>query len=228
MLNDNGNFDYIVKCKEIDVEVSDTLQKRFSAKNIRNLAIYLSILFIFFIIQIYDANKKILLPTIFFVIAVTVILKIIATEIKWKLRIKDKKIYVDYDLRHHIIEYSDLVNFELTKVYKRVTRYSSILIDALVITYMKNGKIKKIILETREYLKSEISEICKSFIKKSQLDVNANLYYDYFDIGGEDIDTKLKALEKYNNKKSIIMISYLLLMIILLLLFCYYIFKAIL
>jgi len=91
MLNDNQNLDYIVKYKEIDVEISNTLQKNFTAKKIRNLAIFLSILFIFFIIKIYEINKKILFPTIFFFVAIVVVAKVIGTQIKWKLIIKDKK-----------------------------------------------------------------------------------------------------------------------------------------
>jgi len=105
-------------------------------------------------------------------------------------------------------------------------------VDALVITYMKNGKIKEIILETKEYLKSEVNEICKSFIKKTQLDNNTILYNDYFNIGIEDLDSKLKALEKYNKKyfkKKYIQKSIaFLLLIITFMFFCYILFKFIL
>lgn len=226
---DNNNFDYIVKCKEIDIEIDDTIQKRNNTKDLKNFMIFLCIIFIFFISRIYDANPKLLLPGCIFFAILIILVKLVLKKPLWKLKIQNRKIYIDLNFGHHVIDYSDLVNFELTKVWKRVARYNRIMVDALVVTYLKNGKLKRVVLETQENLNQEIKEICKSFIRKSQLDINpSSYYYDYFDIGGEDIDTKLKALEKYNNKKSIILTSILLVMIITLLFFCYNLFKVIL
>lgn len=224
---DNNNFDYIVKCKEIDIEIYDTIQKRNTTKDLKKFMIFLFIVFIFFMSRIYDTNPKLLLPSCVFFAIVIIIVKLLLKKPLWKLKIQNRKIYIDLNFRHHVIAYSNLVNFELTKVWK-VTRYKRIMVDALVVTYLKNSKLKRVVLETQENLIQEIKEICKSFIKKSQLDINPrSYYYDYFDINREDIDTKLKALEKYNNKKSIMQVSILLVMIITLLFFCYNLFKVI-
>ena len=95
------------------------------------------------------------------------IIQIISFEVKWDLKIHNQKKYVYYDLRHHYIDYCDLINFEIKKVHKRVTRYGYAQIDALIIYYLKNGKIHRIRLEVKDYIKPEIENACKAFVTKN-------------------------------------------------------------
>ena len=139
---------------------------------------------------------------LYFVLAILII-KIISFEVKWNLKIHNKKIYVYYDLRHHYINYSDLVNFEIKKVTKTIIKHSihgRVQIDALVISYLKKGKIYRVTLEIKDCIKPEIKDVCTAFITKKQLANAPDSYDDYFYTCKENLNEKLKAIERYNAK----------------------------
>lgn len=201
MSNNYEIKDFIVKAKNIDADISNSLKKSLSSNDKRNLYIFLFIVYIFFIIILWhNTTKTLILMTIFYFVLAVLIIKIVSFEVKWDLKIHNQKIYVYYDLRHHYIDYCDLVSFEIKKVHKRVTRYGYAQIDALIIYYLKNGKIHRISLEVKDYIKPEIETICKAFVTNKQLDNNPSNYDDYFYICKENINEKLEALERYNAK----------------------------
>ena len=210
MSNNSETVDFIVKAKDIDVDISNTLKKSLSYSDTRNIYIFLFILYLFFIIQLRNNTIQVLiLMTIFYFVLTALIIKIISFEVKWDLKIHNKKIYVYYNLRHHYIDYYDLVNFEIEKVHKRVTRYGSVQINALVIYYLKKGKLHRIELEVKDYIKPEIEKVCKAFITKKQLDNNPNNYHDYIYISKENSNEKINAIKRYtkNNLKSFYIVS---------------------
>ena len=199
MSNNYEISDYIVKAKNIDADISNSFKKSLSSNDTRNLYIFLFILYIFSIILLWhNTTKTLILMTIFYFVLAVLIIKIISFEVKWDLKIHNQKIYVYYDLRHHYIDYCDLINFEIKRVHKRVTRYGYAQIDALIIYYLKKGKIHRIKLEVKDYIKPEIETICKAFVTKKQLDDSPNSYDDYLYICKENISEKLNAIERYN------------------------------
>lgn len=199
MSNNYEIKDFIVKAKNIDIDISNSFQKSLSSNDKRNLYIFLFIVYIFFIILLWhNTIKTLILITIFYFILAVLIIKIIYFEMKWDLKIHNQKIYVYYDLRHHYIDYCDLINFEIKRIHKRVTRYGYAQIDALIIHYLKNGKIHRIRLEVKDYIKPEIENACKAFITKKQFDNNPHSYDDYLSTCKENVNEKLDAIEKYN------------------------------
>ena len=199
MSNNYEIKDFIVKAKNIDADISNSFQKSLSSNDKRNLYIFLFIVYIFFIILLWhNTTKTLILITIFYFILVVLIIKIISFEVKWDLKIHNQKIYVYYDLRHHYIDYCDLINFEIKRIHKRVTRYGYAQIDALIIYYLKKGKIHKIVLQVRNHIKPEIENVCKAFITKKQFNNNPHSYDDYLSTCKENVNEKLDAIEKYN------------------------------
>ena len=220
MTNNYEILDYIVKAKDIDVDISNSLKKNLSSTDTRNIYMFLFILYIFFIILLWNNTITILiLMTILYFVLAILIIKMISFEVKWNLKIHNKKIYVNYDLRHHYINYSDLVNFEIKKVTKTIIKHSihgRVQIDALVISYFKKGKIYKVTLEIKDCIKPEIKDICNAFITKKQLANAPDSFDDYFYTCKENINEKLKSIERYNAKTKIY-IQYLIIMLIALL-----------
>ena len=210
MSNNSETVDFIVKAKDIDVDISNSLKKSLSYRDTRNIYIFLFILYLFFIIQLRNNTIQILiLMTIFYFVLTALIIKIISFEVKWDLKIHNQKIYVYYDLRHHYIDYCDLVNFEIKKIPKRVARRGYAQIDALIIYYLKKGKLHRIELEVKAYIKPEIEKACKAFVTKKQLNNNPDNYHDYIYTAKENSNEKIKAIEKYtkNNLKSFYIVS---------------------
>lgn len=213
MSNNYEIKDFIVKAKNIDADISNSFKKSLSSNDTRNIYIFLFILYIFSIILLWhNTTKTLILMTIFYFVLAVLIIKIISFEVKWNLKIHNQKIYVYYDLRHHYIDYCDLVNFEIKKIHKRVTRYGSVQIDALIIHYLKKEKIHRIELEVKDYIKPEIEAVCKAFATKKQLDNNPNSYDDYLYTCKENVNEKLDAIERYNaqTKKYIQYITFML------------------
>ena len=218
----SNNFvieDFIVKAKNIDVDISNTFDKILSDNDKKNLNIYIAILYLFVIVMLWHSTTEIIIivSIVFFILAFFT-MKIIAFEVKWDLKIHNQKIYVYYDLRHHNIDYCDLVNFEIKKIHRHIKRNVYVQIDVLRIYYLKNGTIHKIDLKVNDYIKPEIENICKSFITKKQLDNNPNSYDDYLYTSKDNINEKLDAIEKYSVKTQKY-ISYIISILIILLIF---------
>ncbi len=219
MLNNYETEDFIVKAKNIDADISNSLNKVLSSSDKNNLYIFIAILYLLIIVILWNSTTKIIiLVTIFFFLLAFLTVKIIAFEVKWDLKIHNQKIYVYYDLRHHNIDYCDLVSFKIKKTHKRINKYGSVQIDVLRIDYFKKGKIHRIELEVKDYIKPEIESICKAFITKKQLDNNPNGYDDYLYTSKDNINEKLDARERYNAKtqKYIQYITFIIIILLLL------------
>lgn len=206
MITKITNLDHVVKAKEINSEIVNKLNENIKPFDKKMMFILFSILSTNFLILFCITFQQILMPSIFYITIFVLFFHIINAKVLWKLKIENKKIYIKSKSRTHIINYSDLIFFEIKPIRKAVfgSRYSTreyAWVNFLFIGYLKNKKLKGILLEIPKHLNQNMEQVCKSFIRNSQLSTFENQSNDYFDICNTSTEAITHALEAYNTNR---------------------------
>ena len=192
--------DYIVKARDLNVEIKQNLRDRF--KNINYIGISIFIVFTIFLILILLSKNRVA-NTIEYLGLFLICMAVFIIENKWNLKIKDRIIYINTRDGQYKIKYRDLVCFYAgTRKYKG-RPYEKV----LVINYLKKNKIKQIIVPYADEFNYEIKQICKSFVTKEEIENGRQIGSDYFDIRDEEQNN-------YIEKKSGVKIDGIMLLII--------------
>lgn len=199
---DPQDYSYIVKAKETNAEIKNTIKNRIKYANKTNIILTIAdiILNIAMILYVLYRCKELIFVPIYFLTVYSVVYTV---STNWILRLKDNTIYVNsyFGLRHYNIDYSDLLNFQVIH-YRLGGRWGrgGLPIYALVIEYIKNGKIKFIKLEIDNYSRAEIENLCQIFVTNQQLANNPDMYYyGYIDINQKN-DEKAKLINELMKK----------------------------
>ena len=192
--------DYIVKARDLNVEIKQNLRDRF--KNINYIGISIFIVFTIFLILILLSKNRVA-NTIEYLGLFLICMAVFIIENKWNLKIKDRIIYINTRDGQCKIKYRDLVCFYTgTRKYKG-RPYEKV----LVIKYLKKNKIKQIIVPYADEFDFEIKQICKTFVTKEEIENGRQIGSGYFDIRDEEQNN-------YIEKKSGVKIDGIMLLII--------------
>lgn len=191
--------DYIVKACDCSFEKKVNLRKLFG------LYIILFIGIVWFYFRNFDPQM------LQYIKIMGVIGSIIVLTYEKSIVIKDRKICIKKYFLKYKIDYSDLVKVRCEEMHSSSRTTTMIYYHYyLVIDYIKNNKLKEVVIELDE---KEIEEICESFITKNDLEMG--FYNDYknkyFDINRDISDEELDelVLKKYNNNIMIIVMTVL-------------------
>ena len=171
--------DYIVKAKDLNVEIKHTLKDKY--KNITYIGIGIFIAFIIFLILILVSKNRVA-NTIEYLGIFIICGAVFIIENKWTLKIKDRIIYINTRDGQYKIKYRDLICFYASTRKYKGRPYEKV----LVVKYLKRNKIKQIIVPYADEFDYEIKQICKAFVTKGEIENGRQIGNSYFDIRDEE------------------------------------------
>ena len=194
--------DYIVKAKNIDIEIKQSLTNKY--KSVKYF-IYVEIFAFFTALISISFSKDFAVNAIMFIGFFVMITVVIILENNWSIKIKDRIIYIKNHSGNHKIKYKDLINLQRT-IRNRNEK-------VLYVKYLKKNKIITVILPYADEFEEQLDQICKAFITKNDIENGIEFSSGYFDIREDDENT---YIEKKNIKLNMvtIMIFILLFLII--------------
>ena len=176
--------DYIVKAKDIDIEIKQSIINKYkSLKYILGIEVFALIIAI---IQLFYSKDK-SINLIMFVGLVLMATLVTVLERNWRIRVKDKKIYIKSNVGNHKIEYKDLISIK--RCYRTIKHHRE---KVLEVRYLKGRKLVQVVLPYADESEYQLKQICDSFITKEEIENGIVTGRDYFEIRDEEENEFIK------------------------------------
>ena len=182
--------DYIVKSRDINIEINHTIKDRLldeDFRKIKSIELYNTIFIIIILLfKWFVFNEfNIIVDSLLLFIIVFINYNIISKN-KWNLKIENKTICINYRKKHYLIKYKDLINIKSTAhSYKKVGIFEREYINEnfFTIIFKDNDDIKQINLPYGggKY-NYELDCIKRAFITKEELENKKICDFGFFDI----------------------------------------------